>query len=270
MKLIECRKANRVFYTRQASGSAEGFLDVSYCKIGTILVHCDPMGSGCKARVSVPGYFGAKNSILFGRQIMAATEETHLQEHRVFEPPAALAKDAAISGMAAYRALCAEAEQRLRGLLGAAGAREPLLEQAVHAHARRERARRSTNGSTTASSTSRTTAWTAPRERQRRQDRDHLRSRRRHRHARELPRTARQRVCKFANGLKAARRQEGRPRGHLHVDVDRGRSRDAGLRAHRRDALGGVRRLLGQVAAGAHHRRRRGRGDHRRRAVPRR
>ena len=42
-----------------------------------------------------------------------------------------------------------------------------------------------------------------------------------------------------------ARRQEGRPRRHLHADVDRGRGRDAGLRAHRRDPLGGVRRLLG-------------------------
>ena len=54
------------------------------------------------------------------------------------------------------------------------------------------------------------------------------------------------RVCQFANGAQGARHQEGRPRPHLHADVDRGRGRDAGLRAHRRDALGGVRRLLGQ------------------------
>ena len=78
------------------------------------------------------------------------------------------------------------------------------------------------------------------------------------------------RVCRFANGLKVARHPQGRPRAHLHADVDRGRRRDAGVRAHRRDAFGRVRRLLGEVAAGAHHRRRRGRGDHRRRAGARR
>ena len=42
-----------------------------------------------------------------------------------------------------------------------------------------------------------------------------------------------------------ARHQEGRPRRHLHADVDRRRRRDAGVRAHRRHPLGGVRRLLG-------------------------
>ena len=67
-----------------------------------------------------------------------------------------------------------------------------------------------------------------------------------------------------------ARRQEGRPRRHLHVDVGRGRGRDAGLRAHRRDALGRLRRLLGAEPARPHQRRRRGDGDHRRRAVARR
>jgi acetyl-CoA synthetase len=68
----------------------------------------------------------------------------------------------------------------------------------------------------------------------------------------------------------SARHQEGRPRHHLHVDVGRRRGRHAGLRAHRRDPLGGVRRLLRQVAAGAHHRRRRRGRDHRRRATARR
>ena len=57
---------------------------------------------------------------------------------------------------------------------------------------------------------------------------------------------------------------------HLHADVDRGGGRDAGVRAHRRHALGRVRRLLRQEPAGAHHRRRRDRGDHRRRADARR
>ena len=78
------------------------------------------------------------------------------------------------------------------------------------------------------------------------------------------------RVCRLANGLQVARHQQGRPRARLHADVDRGRGRDAGLRADRRDAFGRVRRLFGEVAAGAHHRRRRGRGDHRRRAGARR
>ena len=77
-------------------------------------------------------------------------------------------------------------------------------------------------------------------------------------------------VCKFANALKAHGHQDGRPRADLHADVDPGGGGDAGLRAHRRHALGGVRRLLGQERAGAHHRRRRGGGDHRRRPVPRR
>ena len=67
-----------------------------------------------------------------------------------------------------------------------------------------------------------------------------------------------------------ARHQEGRPRAHLHADVDRGRGRDAGLRAHRRDAFGGVRRLFGEIAAGAHHRCRRRGGDHGGRAGARR
>ena len=53
-----------------------------------------------------------------------------------------------------------------------------------------------------------------------------------------------------------ARHQQGRPRPHLHADVDRGGGRDAGVRAHRRDALGGLRRLLGEEHPGAHHRRR--------------
>ena len=57
-----------------------------------------------------------------------------------------------------------------------------------------------------------------------------------------------------------ARHQQRRPRHHLHADVDRSRSRDAGVRPHRRGPLGGVRRLLGEKHPGAHHRRRRRRG----------
>ncbi len=78
------------------------------------------------------------------------------------------------------------------------------------------------------------------------------------------------RVCMFANGLKSLGHQEGRPRDHLHADVDRGGRGDAGVRAHRRDSFGRVRRLLGEEPAGAHHRRRRCGRAHRRRADPRR
>ncbi len=41
--------------------------------------------------------------------------ESLSQESRLFQPPAALSKDAAISGMAAYQALCAEAERDYEG-----------------------------------------------------------------------------------------------------------------------------------------------------------
>ena len=44
-------------------------------------------------------------------------------------------------------------------------------------------------------------------------------------------------------------RSEGRPGRHLHADDNRRSRRDAGVRSHRRDALGRVRRLFGAVAA---------------------
>ncbi|HEY5800544.1 MAG TPA: acetate--CoA ligase [Burkholderiaceae bacterium] len=59
---------------------------------------------------------------------MSATEELHLQENRVFAPPAALVKDAAISGMDAYNALCAEAAADYEGFW-ARLARENVLWQ---------------------------------------------------------------------------------------------------------------------------------------------
>ena len=63
-----------------------------------------------------------------------------------------------------------------------------------------------------------------------------------------------ERVCKFANVLKAQRRQEGRPRHHLPADDPGGGLRHPRLRPHRRRALGGVRRLLAGQPRGAHHR----------------
>jgi len=52
--------------------------------------------------------------------------ESVLQEHRVFPPPAEFAKQANISGMAAYEALCAEAEKDYEGFW-ARLARENIL-----------------------------------------------------------------------------------------------------------------------------------------------
>jgi hypothetical protein len=76
------------------------------------------------------------------------------------------------------------------------------------------------------------------------QDRDHLRGRRRQ-VTKITYKELYHRVCRFANGLKR-RHHQGRPRPHLHADVDRGGGGHAGLRPHRRHAFGGVRRLLGQ------------------------
>ena len=44
-----------------------------------------------------------------------STIESVLQEHRVFPPPAGFVKQANVSGMPAYQALCAEAERDYEG-----------------------------------------------------------------------------------------------------------------------------------------------------------
>ena len=44
-----------------------------------------------------------------------STIESVLQETRVFPPPAALVKQANVSGMAAYQAMCKEAERDFDG-----------------------------------------------------------------------------------------------------------------------------------------------------------
>ena len=62
-------------------------------------------------------------------------------------------------------------------------------------------------------------------------------------------------VARFAGALARARRRQGRPRHHLHADGAGGGDRDAGLRADRRRALGGVRRLRRQRARHPHRRR---------------
>ena len=49
---------------------------------------------------------------------MSSAIETVLQEKRVFPPSDAFIKQANISGMDAYKALCAEAEKDLEGFWG--------------------------------------------------------------------------------------------------------------------------------------------------------
>ena len=99
--------------------------------------------------------------------------------------------------------------------------------------------------------------------------RDHFRGRaRRYAHA-ELSRAARAGVP-LRQRAQGPGRAARRSRRHLHAAGARDRRRDAGLRAHRRDSLGRVRRLLAPVAARPHRRCRRQAGDHRRRWLARR
>ena len=67
-----------------------------------------------------------------------------------------------------------------------------------------------------------------------------------------------------------ARRQEGRPGHDLHADDPGDRLRHAGLRAHRRHPLGGVRRLLARFARQPDQRLRQQARDHHRRRQARR
>ena len=89
----------------------------------------------------------------------------------------------------------------------------------------------------------------------RRQDRDHLGSRRSGDAvaAHHLPRAARARLPARQRAAQP-RRAQGRPRHDLPADDPRGGGRDARLRAHRRGALGGVRRLRAGVDRRPHRR----------------
>jgi hypothetical protein len=76
--------------------------------------------------------------------------ESVVTESRVFPPADAVVKKATISGMAAYEALCKEAEQDYAGYWAAGqGARD--LEAALHPVAGRVQCTLSTNGLPTAS-----------------------------------------------------------------------------------------------------------------------
>ena len=54
-------------------------------------------------------------------------------------------------------------------------------------------------------------------------------------------------VCQLCERSAQARHQEGRSRRDLHADDPRAAGRDAGMRAHRRGALGDLRRLLARL-----------------------
>ena len=75
-------------------------------------------------------------------------------------------------------------------------------------------------------------------------------------------------VCRFANGLLTLGVKKRGPRRHLHGDGARTAGRDAGVRAHRRDPFGRLRRLFGRGAARPHQRRAGSRSHHPGRGVP--
>ena len=188
---------------------------------------------------------------------------------RVYEPTAAGVAAAHVSGMDAYRALCAEAEADYAGYWARLARELVSWKTPVHPGAGREQravlqvVRRRHAERLLQLPGPQRRAWPG------RQDRHHLRGRRRQRQQGQLQRAAGHGgpLCQRAEG---AWREEGRRRRHLHADERGGRGRDAGLRAHRRHALGGVRRFQRAKPARPHRRRRRGDGDHRRRAGARR
>ena len=107
----------------------------------------------------------------------------------------------------------------------------------------------------------------ARRGRQRRPRRAAVGGRARRRATRHLRRAHRRGQARRERA-RGARHRPGRPRRDLHADDPRGDRRDAGRRAHRRDPLRRVRRLLGRQPSLAHRRRRREARDHRRRRLP--
>ena len=197
-----------------------------------------------------------------------STIESVSHEHRIFEPPSHFVAQANVK-KADFDALNAAAAKDFPGFWAKLARDEVLWKKPFTQVARRvERAVLQVVRGRRAQCFLQLPR-PQPRERQRGQGRDHLRGRRRRRDEGDLPGALPSGVPPRERAALAGDRQ-GRPRAGLHADVDRGRRRHAGLRAHRRDAFGRVRRLFREVAAGAHHRRRGGRGDHGRRAGPRR
>ena len=173
---------------------------------------------------------------------MSDTLEALLQEGRTFPPPGRLPQDRARhrrDGLRRRRA-------RLAGLLGHAGARarldagvgdDPRLGSAVREVVRRRQAQRLVQ-----------LPRPPRRGRPRRPGRVLLGGRARRHARRHVPRPARRDVPRRQRAA-VVRRREGRPRRDLHGHGARDRRRDARVRAHRRAALGRVRRLHRAVAA---------------------
>ena len=104
----------------------------------------------------------------------------------------------------------------------------------------------------------------------RRPDRDHLGRRRSEGRQEDHLQGAARGSLQVRQRAEGARRQEGRPRHHLHADDPGSGLRDARLRAHRRRAFGGVRRLLAGFARRPHRGLQIDRRHHRRRRPARR
>ena len=83
------------------------------------------------------------------------------ETHPLFQPSAEFVKQATVSGLAAYRALCEEAERDYTGYWAPAGARACELEASRSRRSSTNRTRRSTSGLPTANSTFPITASTA-------------------------------------------------------------------------------------------------------------
>ena len=177
---------------------------------------------------------------------MSAQIESVLNETRVFPPPAAFVKQANVSGMAAYQALCARGGARLRGLLGAAGARTPALAQAVHQGA--GRVQRAVLQVVRRRRAQRLLQLPGPAPRDAAGDKTAIIF---EADDGEVTRVTYQRAAtagsaSFANALKALGIKKGdRVVIYMPMSIE-ARGRHAGLRAHRRHPLGGVRRLLRQ------------------------
>ena len=172
---------------------------------------------------------------------MSNNIESHLVENRVFKPSKEFSKSAHIGSFAQYRKMYKEsikkpekfwAEQAAELLWNKKWTKVLDLEGALREVVRRRQAQRLARTASTVISRA------APQ-----QGGDHL-GRRAGRDGGSLTyQQLHREVCRFANVLKRNRLQEGRPRHHLHADDSRGGHRHARLRAHRRVALGGLRRI---------------------------
>ncbi len=199
---------------------------------------------------------------------MASTIESVLQEDRVFPPSPEFVKQANISGEAAYKALCDEAERDFEGFWGRLANENVLWSKPFTKVLDESNApffKWFPDGELNASYNS------LDRHLETQGDKVAIIFEADDGKVTKVTyKDLYASVCKLANALKSHGIQKGDRVLDLPADVDRGGGGDAGVRPDRRDAFGRVRRLLGEECAGADRRRRRGGGDHRRRPVSRR